>query len=147
MTAGTSTTAAALRPSQRRLPPVDRLAVAAMALVIVSGIYLASHLPRRAPLTPAVALVVLAAVLLVVGAALVSRIEPFAWATFRQVGGWALLAYGVIAGLLGYVFVLDGTRGSLLAVLVLSLVVFALSVTLLLAFSVARYQDPATATD
>ena len=34
----------------RRLPPVAEIAVAAMALIIIGGITLASRLPRPAPL-------------------------------------------------------------------------------------------------
>jgi hypothetical protein len=61
------------------------------------------------------------------------------------VGGWALAAYLVIAGMLEFVFVLDHTRGGLLIVLTLMLAVFAVNVPLLLAFSVARYQPGTTA--
>jgi hypothetical protein len=60
---------------------------------------------------------------------------------FFRVGGWALLAYGVIAGMLEFIFVFDHTRGGSLVVFTLSLLVFALDVPLLLAFSVARYQE------
>lgn len=44
--------------------------------------------------------------------------------------------------MLEYVFVLDGTRGASLLVMTFMLVVFALDVPALLAFSVARYQNP-----
>jgi len=62
---------------------------------------------------------------------------------FFRVGDWALLAYGVIAGMLEFIFVFDHTRGGSLVVFTLSLLVFALDVPLLLAFSVARYQEVA----
>jgi hypothetical protein len=124
----------------RRLPPVAHLAVSSMVLVIAAGIYLASHLPRHAPLAPAAGLVAGAGALLLAGVVLVSRITPFNWPVFFQVAGWALLAYLVISGMLEYVFVLDHTRGSMLALLSLSLLVFAVDIPLVLAFSVARYQ-------
>lgn len=54
---------------------------------------------------------------------------------------WALLAYVVIAGILVFVFVYDHTRGSTLAVLILTLVVFALDVPTIMAFTVARYDQ------
>jgi hypothetical protein len=127
----------------RRLPPVAELAVVSMALIIAGGIYLVAHLPQRAPLGPAVGLLAAAGVLLVASAALVSRLRPFAWRVFFQVSGWVLVAYLVIGGLLEFTFVYDGTRGALLAVLTLSLLVFALDIPILLGFSVARYQDPA----
>jgi hypothetical protein len=42
--------------------------------------------------------------------------------------------------MLEYVFVKDGTRGGVLVVLSLSLLVFAVHVPLLIGFTVARYQ-------
>ena len=70
-----------------------------------------------------------------------SRVSPFAWRRFFQVFNWALLAYTVVAGMIGYAFVIDGTRGQVLAVLILMLVVFAVDIPLLFAFSVARYAE------
>jgi hypothetical protein len=127
----------------RRLPPIAELAVVSMALIIAGGIYLVAHLPQRAPLGPAVGLLAAGGASLVASAALVSRLQPFAWRVFFQVSGWVLLAYVVIGGMLEFVFVFDHTRGSLLVVLTLSLLVFALDIPILLGFSVARYQDPA----
>jgi hypothetical protein len=126
----------------RGLPPVAEMAVGSMALVIVGGIYLASHLPKPAPLGPAVGLLGAAAALLLADVALLSRLRDFAWEVFFRVAGWALAAYVVIAGMLEYVFVFDHTRGSTLVVITLMLVVFALAIPLLFAFSVARYQRP-----
>ncbi len=126
----------------RRLPPVAELAVASMSVVIVAGIYQAAHLPTPPPLGPAEGLLAGAAALLVAALVLVARITPFAWRVFFRVGGWALLAYVVISGMLEFVFVFDHTKGAALVVLTLSLVVFALDIPLLLAFSVARYQPP-----
>jgi hypothetical protein len=128
--------------ADRRLPPISELLTASMACVIAGGIFMAAHLPQRAPLGPAVGLLAAGAALLVAAAGLVSSLRPFAWRTFRQVAGWALVAYVVIAGLLEFTFVYDHTRGSLLLVLTMSLLVFALDIPLLLGFSVARYQDP-----
>jgi hypothetical protein len=126
----------------RRLPPVAELAVASLALIIVAGIYLVAHLPQRAPLGPAVGLLAAAGALLVVNAAVVSSLRPFAWRVFFQVAGWTLVAYVVIGGLLEFIFVFDHTRGAMLVVLTLSLLVFALDIPILFGFSVARYQDP-----
>lgn len=129
-------------PPGRRLPPVPLLAVGSMTLVIVSGIYLAAYLPRRAPLGLAIGLLGAAWALLAAAAASLAVVGPFAWWAFKRVGGWTLLAYIVIAGMLEYVFVFDGTRGSMLILLTLSLADFALAIPLLFAFSVARYQQP-----
>jgi hypothetical protein len=131
-----------LERTDRNLPPVPALAVASMILVVTGGIYLAAHLPRPAPLGPAVGLVVTAGALVAAAVAMISRTRPFAWSTFARVAGWSFVAYVVIAGLLEYVFVLDGTRGSVLVVLTLMLVIFAVDIPLLFGFSVARYQEP-----
>jgi hypothetical protein len=121
-------------------PPIPAVCVASMALILASGIYLASYLPREAPLGPAVGLVVAAGGALVAAVVLVARIRRFAWGSFFTVVKWSLLAYAVIGGLLEYVFVYDGTRGSMLVLLTLSLAVFAVDIPLLLGFSVARFQ-------
>jgi hypothetical protein len=126
---------------ERRLPPIAELAVASVALMLSGGVYLAAHLPRQPPLAPAVGLLVGGGALTIVAVVLLSRVRPFAWATFFLVARWALLAYVVIAGLLGFVFIYDHTRGSTLAVLLLTLVVFALDVPMVIAFTVARYQE------
>ncbi len=129
----------------RRLPPVTLLAVVALALVIAGGIDLAARLPRPAPLGPAVVALAAAAVVLLAAATVLARVRDFAWRTFFVVGGWTLVAYLVIAGMLEFVFILDHTPGSLLIVLTLMLALFAVDVPLLLAFSVARYQPAGAA--
>jgi hypothetical protein len=126
--------------AERRLPPVTALAVVALTLVLAGGIYLAAHLPRPAPLALPVAALAASAAVLLAAAAVLARVRDFAWHTFFVVGGWTLAAYVVIAGMLEFVFVLDHTPASQLAVFSLMLAVFAIDIPLLLAFSVARYQ-------
>lgn len=126
-------------------PPIPLACIASMALVLTGGIYLASHLPRRAPLGPAEGLVAAAGAALLVAVVLVARLRDFAWDMFFLVVKWSLLAYFVIAGILEYVFVDDGTRGSMLLVLTLSLFVFAVDIPILFGFSVARFQAPRAA--
>lgn len=125
-------------------PPIPLVCVASMSLVLVSGIYLAAYLPRRAPLGPAVGLVAAGGAVLAMAVVLVAGLRQFAWETFFVVVKWALLAYAVIAGILEYVFVYDGTRGTMLVLLTLSLFVFAVDIPVLLGFSVARFQVPRT---
>ena len=127
--------------TEHRLPPVAELAVASVALMLSGGVYLAAHLPHPPPLAPAVGLLAGGAALTVVAMVLLSRVRPFAWGTFFLVARWALLAYVVIAGLLGFVFVYDHTRGATLAVLILTLIVFAIDVPTIMAFTVARYHE------
>ena len=129
----------------RRLPPVDVLAVVSVALMLIGGVYLAAHLPGHPGLAVPVATVAAGALLTMVDLALLSRVRPFAWPVFFLVFRWALVAYLVIAGLLGFVFVRDHTPAATLAVLVATLVVFAVDVPLILAFTVARYADPGPA--
>jgi hypothetical protein len=52
------------------------------------------------------------------------------------------VAYAVIAGMLEYVFLRDGTRGSQLVLVTLMLMAYAITIPMLFAFSVARYQPP-----
>ena len=124
----------------RRLPPVTEIGAASMIAVAVGVIYNASYLPKHAQTSIAVVILVVAALLQVANALLLARIERFAWARFRQVAGWSLLAYAVIGGMIEYAFVYDHTRGTQLVVLTLLLVLFMLNVPVLIAFTVARYQ-------
>lgn len=132
----------ALALVERRLPPITEVAMATMILIVIGGIYMAAQIPGDVSLAPAVALLAVAGVLVLVDLLLLSRIGPFAWRIFRIVFGWALLAYLVIAGMIEYAFVTDGTRGAPLVVLSLMLLVYAVDIPLILAFSVARYQEP-----
>lgn len=126
----------------RRLPPVAELAVATLVCIVAGGIYLAAEMQADASLAPAIVLLAAASLVLLVNLAMLSRARPFAWRRFRVVAGWTLLAYVVIAGMLEYVFVYDGVRGGTLAVLSGMLVVFAVDVPLILAFTVARFASP-----
>jgi hypothetical protein len=111
-----------------------------MVLVVIGGIYVAAYLPSPPSLVLPGALAALSAGLIAVNAIILSRIRPFAWNRFFQVGGWALLSYIVIAGMLEFVFVVDGTPGTVLSLLTVMLAIYAVDVPLLFAFSVARYQ-------
>jgi hypothetical protein len=143
MVAGDSRQTLAPVSSERRLPPIAELATGSLALVVVGGIYLASYVPRTVPLLPAVVLLVVSGVVLAANVVTLSRVPHFAWDLFLTVFRWTLLAYAVVAGMIAFAFVSDGTRGSVLAVLLLMLLIFAVDIPLLLSFSVARYAEPA----
>ena len=128
--------------SERQLPPVTEVAMASLALIVAGGIYLSAHLPRHVPLGPAVALLVVSALLLVGNLASLARVGDFAWARFFQVAKWSLVAYAVIAGMIEYAFLQDHIRGGSLVVLTLSLAVFAVHVPMLVGFTVARFAEP-----
>jgi hypothetical protein len=119
---------------------VTEIATGVLVLIVVGGIYMASYLPRHAPLGVPIGLLCGAGVLIAVDLVLLVRLKSFAWATFFKVWRWAILAYCVVAGMLEYVFVYDGTRGGVLVVLTLMLVVFASIVPTIIAFTVARFQ-------
>lgn len=124
----------------RKLPPIAETALASMVLVIVGTIYLAANISNDPSLAVPVVLVVAAVVLLLAAIVVVSRVADFAWRTFFVVARWALLGYLVIAGMIEFVFIRDSTPAAQLATLTAGLAVFVLDVTMILAFSVARYQ-------
>jgi hypothetical protein len=126
---------------ERKLPPIAELAIASMVAIVAGGVYLAAHLPRHAPPALPTAMLVVSAGLIVANLVLLSRLENFAWKSFFLVAKWSLVAYVVIAGMLQYVFVKDGTSGGTLVLVTLMLVAYAINIPLLFAFSVARYQD------
>ena len=128
--------------AERRLPPVTELGMASLALIVIGGIYLASHLPRSVPLGLPIALLVASALLLVINLALLARVDGFPWERFFDVAKWSLLAYAAIAGIIAYTFLQDHVSGGSLVVLLLSLVVFAVHVPMLIGFTVARYYEP-----
>ena len=131
--------------SEPRYPPVTELGMASLALIVAGGIYLASHIPNHVPLTPAIVLLAVSALLLAINMILLSRVTEFDWERFFGVAKWSLLAYVVIAGMIEYVFLHNHTRGGPLVILTLSLVVFAIHVPILVGFTVARFynrEDP-----
>ena len=131
----------------RRFPPVAELTVTSLALVVIGGILMASYVPRRPPLGVPLALAAVSAVLLLTSAFLVSRLDQFAWPRFFVVFRWALLAYVISAGMIGFAFIRDHTRGAPLALVAVMLVIFALDVPLIIAFTVARYSSPPHSAD
>ena len=131
--------------AERRVPPVTPLGMLSIGLVAVGVIYLASYLPRHASLGPAIACLAAAVVVLLANVVLLRRQREFAWWRFFQVARWALLAYIVIAGMIEYAFVYDHTRGGVLVVMTLMLVTFTVNVPIVLAFTVARFEEAARA--
>lgn len=125
--------------SERTLPPVTQVAMTSLALIVAGGIYLAAHLPEQVPLLPAVVLLAASALLLIGNLIALSRVDGFPWGRFFTVGKWALLAYCITAGLIEYAFLRDGMSGGPLVVLTLSIIVYAVHVPVLIAFTVAKY--------
>ncbi len=129
--------------SERRLPPVTQVGMLSLALIVAAVIYMSAHLPQHVALGPAIALLSASALLLAGVVLALARTAGFAWARFVEVARWALLAYAFIAAMIEFVFLRNNTSGGPLIVLTLCLLVFALTVPVLIAFTVARYADPA----
>jgi hypothetical protein len=128
------------RPADIRRPPIWECGVAALVLVVVSVIYLASYLPGKPSITPAIVLLAAATLLVVAQLVLLGSLSSFSRSSFHLVAGWALAAYIVIGGMIEYVFLRNHTGGVELALLTWGLALFVLDVPLILGFSVARYQ-------
>jgi hypothetical protein len=127
-----------------KLPPVAELATLSLGLVVIGGILIASHAPRRPPLGLPVALLVASTLILATSVVTMSRIRAFAWATFFKVFKWALLAEGLSAAMIAFAFIRDHTRGAPLVVVLCMLVIFAVTVPLAMAYTVGRFTEPTT---
>lgn len=126
----------------QKLPPVTEIGMASLALIVIGGIYLSSHLPQHVPLGPAIGLLIASAGLLGLNLLLLRRVEGFAWDRFLTVARWSLLAYTIIGAMIEYAFLRNNLSGGPLVVLTLSLAVFAVHVPMLVGFTVARYYRP-----
>ena len=129
--------------SERKFPPFTEVGMFSLALIVIGGIYLSAHIPQHVPLGPPTALLIASALLVAFNLFTLTRIPNFAWGRFFQVGKWALLAYLVTAGLIEYAFLRNHLRGGPLVILTLSLLVYAVQVPAMIAFTVARYDTPA----
>ncbi len=115
-----------------------------LALIVIGGIYLSAHIPQHVALGLPTALLIASATLVVVNMALLRRVPGFAWDRFFQVGKWALAAYLFTAALIEYAFLRNHLKGGPLVILTLSLLVYAVQVPAIIAFTVARYDTPLT---
>ena len=129
--------------TERKFPPFTEIGMLSLALIVIGGIYLSSHIPQHVPLGLPIALLIASAALVVINLVLLTRVPGFAWDRFLQVGKWALLAYLLTAGLIEYAFLRNHLRGGPLVILTLSLLVYAVQVPAMIAFTVARYDTPA----
>lgn len=128
--------------TERKFPPFTEIGMLSLALIVIGGIYLSSHIPQHVPLGLPIALLIASTALVAINMALLARVRGFAWDRFFQVGKWALLAYLVTAGLIEYAFLRNHLRGGPLVILTLSLLVYAVQVPAMIAFTVARYDTP-----
>jgi hypothetical protein len=128
--------------TERKYPPFTQLGMLSLGLIVIGGIYLSAHIPSHVPLGPAIGLLIASTLVMATNLTLLARVPDFAWPRFFEVAKWALLAYSITAGMIEYVFLRNHLKGGALVILSLSLVVYALQVPTLIAFTVARYADP-----
>ncbi len=127
---------------KRPIPPVDKIALISLIIIVIDGVYMASYLPRHAPMGVIIGLLIASGAFLMAACITVSRIRPFAWDKFFLVLRWVIVEYIVEAGMLEYVFAYDHVRGSMLAILTIALFIFASDIPIIMAFTVARFQNP-----
>jgi hypothetical protein len=131
---------AAVRPFERKFPPVVGVAMLALALAVTGGVILAGQAQEHPSVTTPGVLEVGAIVLELAAFVMLARIRPFAWDRFRLVFAWALVAYVIQGGMIEWAFAKYHTPARPLIALTLGIVVFATAVPLMIAFTVARYQ-------
>jgi hypothetical protein len=125
--------------SEQKYPPFTELGMLSLALIVAGGIYLSSHIPQHVALGPAIVLLVASTVVLLINLASLRRVRDFAWPRFFQVAKWALAAYLFTAAMIEYAFLRNHLKGGALVILSLSLVIYAVQVPTLIAFTVARF--------
>ncbi len=128
-------------PYDARRPPVGVACQVSLVLLVASAITLAAQIPNVRDLVGPVLLCAGAWVAFVIGASMLARVGPFSWRVFRLVASRQLLVELVIAGMLEFIFIRDHMPARILVVFSLLVAVFCLTVALLIAFTVARYQD------
>ena len=126
---------------KKKLPPISELSVLVLAVVVAGGVYLAAHLPNHTTLVPTTLAVVIAGGIVLVNLVLLRQIKEFDWKVFTTVAKWTLLAYGLFAAALEYIFIKDGSRGGVLALMTATLIIFAINLPIHFGFTVARYSD------
>jgi hypothetical protein len=129
--------------TERKHPPFTEVGMLSLALIVTGGIYLSSHIPQHVSLGLPIALLIASGALVVLNLALLSRVPGFAWSRFFQVGKWALAAYLFTAAMIEYAFLRNHLKGGPLVILTLSLLVYAVQVPAMIAFTVARYDTSA----
>lgn len=139
-----SGTPVGVRPLEREVPPVIPVAMASLSLAVTGGVILAAGATVDQSLVLPGILVGAGIALELVAVVMAVLIRPFAWFRFRQVFGWALLAYVLQSGIIVFSFVRNSIPSGPLAVLTVGLIVFATDVPFMIAFTTARYQEVTT---
>ena len=136
----TAVDVAAVRPFERKLPPVVGVSMAALALAVTGGVILAARPLEHPSIVFPAALEVAAVVLELAAVVMMLRIRPFAWRRFRQVFAIALVAYVIQGAMIEWAFAKNHTPAGPITALTFGIVVFSTIVPLMIAFTVARYE-------
>jgi hypothetical protein len=139
---GTEQASSAPAADEPRMPPVIETGVVALALAISGVIYLTASLPNVPPIAPAIGLLAAAALTVAFNVVVLARTRGFAWRRFFLVFQWTLVGYGLIAGLLMFVFIHNDLPTRQLALLAATLAIGAVDIPMILSFSVARFAEP-----
>ena len=127
--------------TEPKYPPFTELGMLSLALIVIGGIYLSSHIPQHVPLGLPIVLLIASAALMAINLLTLRRVPGFAWPRFFQVAKWALAAYLFTAGMIEFAFLENHLKGGALVILTLSLIVYAVQVPALIAFTVARFDN------
>jgi hypothetical protein len=120
--------------------PLVAFAIGSIVCALVSVGILVFYVPRPASLTWASGFSAASAALLLAAIVSLLRRRLFAWQRFFIVARWVLLLTLVYTGMLEYVIVFDGARGKPLIIMTIVLLLTAIDVPILWAFSVARHE-------
>ena len=114
-------------------------AVVSVVFVIATVATLASYMPKSAPHWVELTLLGLGALSYLVAVVTLVSTRVFEWSTFLNVAKPAFVAVLASTGVIEFAFLYDKTRGFTLVILTLGLVIVALALPLILAYSVARH--------
>lgn len=124
----------------RSRSPIVTASISSIIFAFLAAGVIASYLPQSAPLHWPVAFLIVSAVLWLAAVMLLFRLRRFAWQLFFSVLRWVSILPLTFAATAIFVFVTDGTSGITLAIMVAVLLLAALNIPIVIAFSVARHE-------
>ncbi len=120
--------------------PVAICTIASLVCAFLGIGVMAAYLPDEPPLSWPAAFLTASVLLLAAAALFLQRRPRFAWRLFWSVARWVFVGTLIFSATAVFVFVYDGTRGPTLAIMAAVLVLTAIDIPLLIAFSVARHE-------
>jgi hypothetical protein len=120
-------------------PIVIFLTASVISCILSVGIMI-SRIPGPVPLWGSVLWLCIAAALTTASAILILMKKPFAPKVFFKIAKWTFLYFLVISSMGEYVIIFNGTRGSTLVVMTITILLFLVNIPMLWGFSVARHE-------